>query len=616
MSIHKRMLALALGIALPLALVGLASLWGMWTLSRHQLDGALKQQAELAAVALERWVDVQRQPLTTIAAYIEERPAPPASFHENLRYIATTRPHWIDLRIVNAAGATIIAQPQAVKAPRASLVKQVFTEMQRRQSWAVVTDWEESQGMPVLALGAPIKGGGAVIARVAGAAMEGLFANNIPLNGAGIVLLDPQRRILYRSPATSSDRGDRGTEVSDAPLRDWLNGRGSAVIEVDQLSAADRVQWIYGLARAGATDCTVMIGVPSVVLYQPARQQLTSHLLLSLLAILCAVGATLIISRGLTAPIRRLREAAHRLGTGDLNARAPVAGGGEIKDLGVAFNAMANQIKEREARLAELDRLKSEFVSSVSHELRTPLTTIKTLTHVLLRDEVSAAERQEYLETIAAECNRQIDLVLNLLDLSRIEAGAFSVNPTRVEACEMIRACLKLEKHAAETRGQELRAELPPEELFLCADRSALRRVLCGLIQNALKYTPAGGKITLSAQAVGREVALGVADTGRGITAADLPHIFEKFYRGRSVASATEGDPHNDAAELAGEPGVGLGLYLARVMIEQMGGRLTVTSEPGKGSIFTISLPAWHVECVANPAEGEGMHAEPASGRG
>ena len=149
--------------------------------------------------------------------------------------------------------------------------------------------------------------------------------------------------------------------------------------------------------------------------------------------------------------MRRLRSTAQRLGAGELTARAPALGGGEIGDLGTAFNTMATQIAEREERLTELDRLKSEFVSSVSHELKTPLTTIKLLAHLLQQSEVAEEERVDYSKTIAVECDRQIELVGNLLDLSRIESGAYKLRKSRVEVGELISSSVDVERHRAES---------------------------------------------------------------------------------------------------------------------------------------------------------------------
>jgi signal transduction histidine kinase len=195
---------------------------------------------------------------------------------------------------------------------------------------------------------------------------------------------------------------------------------------------------------------------------------------------------------------------------------------------------MAAEIEEREARLKELDRLKSDFVSGVSHEMRTPLTTVKTLTRVLRRGKVTEAEREMFLDTIAAECDRQIDLVLNLLDLSRIEAGTFNIALAPVDVKEVINSAVTIAFHSAKSRDHQLRAELPDYLPEVLADYKILRRVLCGLVENAIKYTPDRGRITLTASAEADRVSIVVSDTGRGILEDDLPHIFEKFYRGRA----------------------------------------------------------------------------------
>jgi two-component system phosphate regulon sensor histidine kinase PhoR len=265
-----------------------------------------------------------------------------------------------------------------------------------------------------------------------------------------------------------------------------------------------------------------------------------------------------------------------------------VKGGGELEQLGAAFDEMAQRIETRTLRLAELDRLKSEFVGGVSHELRTPLTTIKTLTRVLLRGGESPEERREYLETIAAECDRQIDLVLNLLDLSRIEAGAFAVCPAKVDAAEIVKNCAVIERHAASTRSHDLQVDLPSGELFAVADANALRRVLCSLVENSIKYTPDGGSIRLSAKPDGEEIVIRISDTGCGIEASDVPHVFEKFYRGRPSTTAkgrVNGDSHGSEA-----PGIGLGLYLARTIIEEFGGRIYIEASNDEGTTLAVHL--------------------------
>jgi signal transduction histidine kinase len=148
------------------------------------------------------------------------------------------------------------------------------------------------------------------------------------------------------------------------------------------------------------------------------------------------------------------------------------------------------RLQKRQERFTELDRLKSEFVSTVSHELRTPLTTIKALTRLLMRDGVDETKKREYLETISVECDHQIDLVLNLLDLSRIEGGVLRVTPERVDVREVISSVVKAETRSAEKRSHDLGFEGSLEVPPVCADPKEIRRVLSNIVENAIKYTP------------------------------------------------------------------------------------------------------------------------------
>ncbi len=597
MGIRSRLLLLALGVAVPLALVGVLGLRLMWDLSREQLDDSVKQQAELAAVAFERWVDAQRQPLTTLADLSATQDVRSPAFAETLRATVANRPHWIDLRIVDAGGRTLIAQPAGREELSSALTDFLLEEMRRSSSWTVVTDRTRDEVRPVFAIAAPRAGGGAVIARVDGVAMHELFRDIELSTRSVIAVFDGERRILYRRQTRETPVD---SQVSGEPLFASLGEKRAAVVEVE--SPYDGVRRVYGLAHAGATEFVVIVGIPSAALYEPARRQFNRYALFSLLAVVCAVVVALLIERGIARPIRRLRAAAQQLGAGDLKARSPVTGQGEIGELGAAFNQMAGQIAEREERLTELDRLKSEFVSSVSHELRTPLTTIKTLTRVLQRGGQTDVERQEYLATIAAECDRQIDLVLNLLDLTRIEAGAYKVSLTEVYPAQLVTNCVAVEQHAAEARGHRLAADLPAELPPVLTDEGALRRVLCSLIENAVKYTPDGGRITVSARADGEgEVALAVTDNGCGVAQEDLPHVFEKFFRGRPAAGASTSDESGDGAgEFVEAPGIGLGLYLARNIVEQLGGRITVESVAEGGTKLSVYIPVWHSSARAD----------------
>ncbi len=304
--------------------------------------------------------------------------------------------------------------------------------------------------------------------------------------------------------------------------------------------------------------------------------------------------------------LQRLNDGLQKIAEGDFTVRLAESTAPEETE-GVAtleknFNAMANALVKRRARLVELDTLKSEFVSSVSHELRTPLTTIKALTRLLLRGDLDEDKRRQYLETISVECDRQIDLVLNLLDLSRIEGGVFRLANGQVDVHEVIASCVQSETIAAAKRGHSLEYEGKTELPAVRADPKALRRVLSNLIENAIKYTPDGGSIKVFAADHRDTVSISVKDNGRGIPEEDLPVLFDKFHRGRPAPHSAAMSKAQDDAEFledADVSGVGLGLYLAKNVIERMGGSILVETAVGRGSTFTLRLPKWDEAAVS-----------------
>lgn len=577
MGIRGKLLLLAAGIAVPLVVVGALDLRNMWRLSRSQMDNSVKQQVDLASVALERWLDNQKKALDAIAALAGDQDTATPTIRENLESVLRTRPYWIDLRITNDAGTTLMSQPSRREVLPNALTDYLVSETRERNTWTVVTDRTLDEARPIVVIAVPIQKGGAVIARIDGAAINQLF-DSIELSPQVVIsVVDSEGRVLYRRRGSEAPSD---SDVSWSPLSSLMTNARTNVVELT--SPIDGVKRVYGMAHVRESGLIAMLGIPSATLYEPARQRLTRYTLIGLIALLLALAAALVIERSIVLPVRRLRSAAQRLGGGDLTARAQQLGGGEIRDLGNTFNTMATQIAEREERLTELDRLKSEFVSSVSHELKTPLTTIKLLAHLLQRNDVSEEEKLDYSKTIAVECDRQIEFVGNLLDVSRIESGAYKLRKMRVDVRKLIESCVRVERHRAELLGIRLTTDVPAEISDVSADFEALRRVIRSLIDNAIKYTPEGGRIKVSARASDETVAISVTDTGKGIPQADLPRIFDKFYR-----SAPETE---DEASTAA-PGVGLGLYLAQHIAGQLNGKITVESKQGMGTTFSVNLP-------------------------
>ena len=588
MSIRARLLALAIGGVVPLLIVSLAMLWLVWSEKQKQLNEALEQQAELSAVVFERWLDAQYQPLRTIASFQQGRPNDPTLVTEVVKAARTIRPHWIDLRIVDANASVVAIDPAAAGDLPAGVAEHLLTEAKRNLP-DVETDWTRGEGSYLLAVSVPVQGGGAVIARIEGAALTQPL-QGLTLPERAITLLDRNRRIIYRSQTAESALG---LDLSGVDQLAALNNRNTAVMVRE--SSVDGVERVYGLSRVGKTGYVVMVGIRSSILYASARRQLMGYALIGVVVVFCTMTGALLIARSIVRPVRLLSLAAEKFGGGNFSVRAPAEGRDAISRLGMNFNAMAEHLQKREAKFTEVDRLKSEFVSTVSHEMRTPLTTIKALTRLLMREGLDERKRREYIETISLECDRQIDFVLNLLDLSRIEGGVLRVTHERVDVNEVIDSVVKSELRAAEKRNHELRVDSNSDVSPVCADPKELRRVLSNIVENAIKYTPDGGRIVLSASVEDSNVAINVTDNGRGIPAEDLPILFDKFHRGRPArhSAVADGTTNAEFLEDADVSGVGLGLYLAKNVMERMGGRITVQTEVGQGSTFTLHLPLW-----------------------
>jgi signal transduction histidine kinase len=230
-------------------------------------------------------------------------------------------------------------------------------------------------------------------------------------------------------------------------------------------------------------------------------------------------------------------------------------------------------------RDAETNRLKTEWVSNVSHELRTPMAAIKGFLGVVLDDEetLEPEQRRKFLGIARAETDRLSRLIDDLLDISRIEAGRRPRHETSFAVAELLYDAVLLARPQAEAGGLKIELEAPPPAWRLTADRDQLSQVLHNLVGNAVKFTAPGGRVRLWAEAREGQMRLAVADTGCGLAPEDLPHVFDKFYRGRAAGTRPRG--------------TGLGLAIARELTEAHGGQIDITSRLGEGSVFVVRLP-------------------------
>ncbi len=296
------------------------------------------------------------------------------------------------------------------------------------------------------------------------------------------------------------------------------------------------------------------------------------------LAVVVGLGATYGLTRSIQRPVLAMREATEALSRGEFDRRIQVRNRDELGELARAFNEMA-------ARLQELDEMKSGFVSMVSHDLKTPLTSMKEAVDMLsegVGGELTV--RQNRLLTIASESlDRLGRYVQGILDLFRFEAGKVQLVREPLVLTDVVREQAEIAVSRCREGGLALRMDLERDLPPLEGDRFRLAQVVTNLLDNAIKFTPRGGTITVRTGVQPWQDDLGiflqVSDTGEGIAARDLRHVFDKFFQAGRPGAAKVG-------------GAGLGLAIVRSLVEAHDGRVSVESTPGKGTRFTVRFPS------------------------
>ena len=305
--------------------------------------------------------------------------------------------------------------------------------------------------------------------------------------------------------------------------------------------------------------------------------------------VILVIGIAIWMANVLTQRITVISGGIRRFQDGDLGHRLEVRGADEMADLARSFNGMADEVQQSfgrldEARVAaeEANRMKSEFLANMSHELRTPLNGILGFAELLECDLEDPAQR-EYAQTIRSSGEHLLAIVTDVLDLAKIEAGRMEFNFSQIKLPDLLQSVISVQRGHAMQKGLSIELEEEGIPLIVYSDEVRLRQVLLNITNNAVKFTDQG-RVAVRARAEGERVRIEVEDTGIGIKPDDLSVIFEKFRQSESFLTRNH-------------QGTGLGLALARNLVEHMGGEIGVVSTPDKGSVFYLLLPvaAWEV---------------------
>ena len=286
---------------------------------------------------------------------------------------------------------------------------------------------------------------------------------------------------------------------------------------------------------------------------------------------LAALVLALFLSQILTKPIANLNRTMRKMGKGDLSVRVPEKGSGELRELAENYNIMA-------AQLERLDKTRNQFVSNASHELKTPLATMKIMLEtVMYQPEMPEDLRREFMEDMNHEIDRLTGIVTDLLTLTRMDSERSEMKQEPVDMSALTEEVVRLLAPAAEKRGQRLESSITPG-LQMLGDRTWLNQILYNLTDNAIKYSPDGGRIAVSLRSEAAGLVWRVRDNGVGIPPEDQEHIFERFYRVDKARSRETG-------------GTGLGLSIVKQLVTLHGGEISVRSELNRGSEFKVIFP-------------------------
>ncbi len=391
--------------------------------------------------------------------------------------------------------------------------------------------------------------------------------------GGRILLVDADGKVQADSYALLC-----GTRLQLPEVLAILTGGESSAWGIHSLEAttleSDPSQYVAVSSAAmnlnGRTGALVFVSpVQEMVesLTQVQEQLITVFLAVAVIALTVA----LVFSQVITRPISSLTATIRKMAKGDLSVRTKVRGSGELRELAESYNAMA-------AQLESIDQSRSQFVSNASHELKTPMATMKILLETMMyQPDMPQELQQEFMQDMNHEIDRLTSIITDLLTLTQGDDHAVTLKLEKVDVSSLAEETLHRLQSTAEQRNLELYRNIQPG-CIMQADSSKLSQIIYNLTENALKYTPDGGHVAVRLRTEAGYLLLQVQDDGVGIPKEDQAHIFDRFYRVDKARSRETG-------------GTGLGLSIVRQMVTLHGGAISVDSQPGKGSVFTVRIP-------------------------
>jgi signal transduction histidine kinase len=398
-----------------------------------------------------------------------------------------------------------------------------------------------------------------------------------------IYILDDRGTLKASFAAPDSAIAQR--QVDMTPIRRFIRGGELPILGDDPRDAARDKPFSAASIEIQGQTCYLYVILGSEQYASVARMLGDSYIVQTALrglglVLLVTAGLGLLLFRRLTKRLKDMQDVVAAFERGDFERRMAVTSDDEIGQLAECFNRMADTVVESMEELRKSDRLRRELIANVSHDLRSPLASIQGyLETVHIKDgALDAEERQRYVKTALQNAQRLNHLVSKLFELSKLESHQVEPSREPFPIAELVQDIVMQYRPQAEAHDIALRASVPDRHVRVRADIGMVERVLSNLIDNAVDYTPDGGEVCVRLTPEEDALRIRVEDTGQGIPADDLPHIFERFYRVEKSRDRSKG-------------GAGLGLAIAHKIVELHGSELLVESTVGEGTVFHFTLP-------------------------
>lgn len=377
--------------------------------------------------------------------------------------------------------------------------------------------------------------------------------------------------------------GHHGELMTREDLDTVLSGGVVSKIGINEIVGAEVLSVAVPVTNGGSTTGAVVVSHSIAAIEGQMSEYQRVILNVGIGGIILATFLSLLFSRTLSRPLIQMNNVALALARGDFSRKAGIKSEDEIGVLANSLNTLSGELQEKIAALERLDQIRKDFVAGVSHELRTPLTIIQGYAEAL-QDNVAESdeERRECVEGIVEETGRLKRLVIDLLDLRRIESGQESIELSEFDAAPILLWSAEKMRPSAERKNVGLTVDVPENIPAVLANPDRLKQVLLNLLENALRYTPQGGNVSVTVNAVFSDgfLRVNVTDSGQGIPPGDQELIWEKFYKVDKSRARADG------------AGTGLGLAIVRRLVEKMGGSVGVEGSPGRGTTFYFTLKA------------------------